>query len=381
MLRWKKILVATDFSPSADVALRSAESLAREGGGALVVVHVVEPITPGYSTRGSTLGLVDIETVSEREAHATLEKIVAASHKRGIPVQAVLRVGKPWVEILEVALEQGVEAICLGNSGRSMFGRLLLGSTAENVVRRSTLPVLVTRDRPLAKIRRVLVPVAFDAGSKQALRVARQAITERTRIMAIHVTVPVSAFDPMVGILIPDEAGTAEELRNYLGKKALGRARLEVRVASDVTAGVLDSGAEGKADLIVISTHGRRGLPRALQMKESDVGSVVVLDSDGDVAGIVTDRDVAIRLVADKLPAATTPVDDIMTSMPFCVGRGMDVEQALKKMEVHGVRRIPVLDEKDELIGVVSLDDILIHLGKTLGVAAALIRAEVAGLV
>jgi CBS domain-containing protein len=119
----------------------------------------------------------------------------------------------------------------------------------------------------------------------------------------------------------------------------------------------------------------------ALQMKESDVGSVVVLDSDGDVAGIVTDRDVAIRLVADKLPAATTPVDDIMTSMPFCVGRGMDVEQALKKMEVHGVRRIPVLDEKDELIGVVSLDDILIHLGKTLGVAAALIRAEVAGLV
>jgi nucleotide-binding universal stress UspA family protein len=264
MLRWKKILAATDFSPSADVALRSAENLAREGGGALVIVHVVEPITPGYSARGSTLGLVDIETVSEREAHATLEKIVAASHKRGIPVQAVLRVGKPWVEILEVALEQGVEAICLGNSGRSMFGRLLLGSTAENVVRRSTLPVLVTRDRPLAKIRRVLVPVAFDAGSKHALRVARQAITERTRIMAIHVTVPVSAFDPMVGILIPDEAGTAEELRNYLGKKALGRARLEVRVTSDVTAGVLDSGAEGKADLIVISTHGRRGLPRAL---------------------------------------------------------------------------------------------------------------------
>jgi nucleotide-binding universal stress UspA family protein len=39
----------------------------------------------------------------------------------------VLRVGKPWVEILEVAREEGVEAICLGNSGRSMFERLLLG--------------------------------------------------------------------------------------------------------------------------------------------------------------------------------------------------------------------------------------------------------------
>lgn len=264
MLRWKKILVATDFSPPAAVALRSAESLAREARAELVVVHVVEPITPGYSTRGSTLGFADIETASERKAHATLEKIVAASHKRGIRVQAVLRVGKPWMEILEVAREHGVEAICLGNSGRSLFERLLLGSTAENVVRRSSLPVLVTRDRPLGKVRRVLVPTAFDAGSKQALQVAREAFPERTSIAALHVTVPVSVFDPMVGVLVPDEAGTTEELRDYLGKKALGRARLEVRVASDLTSGVLDYGEEKKADLIVISTHGRHGLTRAL---------------------------------------------------------------------------------------------------------------------
>ena len=119
----------------------------------------------------------------------------------------------------------------------------------------------------------------------------------------------------------------------------------------------------------------------ALHMKEADVGSVVVLSEAGDVVGIVTDRDVAVRLVAEELPADTTPVDMIMTIMPLCIDRRMDVELALKKMEVHGVRRIPVLDEGNELLGVVSLDDILIHLGKTFGVAAALIRAEVAGLV
>ncbi|HKY60430.1 MAG TPA: CBS domain-containing protein [Gemmatimonadota bacterium] len=118
----------------------------------------------------------------------------------------------------------------------------------------------------------------------------------------------------------------------------------------------------------------------ALHMKEGDVGSVVVVDEDGDIVGIVTDRDIATRLVAEDLPARTTPVNEIMTIMPLCVGRGLDIEQALKKMEVHGVRRIPVLDEGNELVGVVSLDDILIHLGKTFGVAAALVRAEVAGL-
>ena len=138
-------------------------------------------------------------------------------------------------------------------------------------------------------------------------------------------------------------------------------------------------------DLITRSpvTVGRRDTvaEAALQMKEADVGSVVVLDEAGQVVGIVTDRDIAIRLVAEDLRAETTPVDDIMTIMPLCVGRGLDVEQALKKMEIHGVRRIPVIDEGNDLIGVISLDDILIHMGKTLGVAAALIRAEVAGLV
>lgn len=131
----------------------------------------------------------------------------------------------------------------------------------------------------------------------------------------------------------------------------------------------------------VAITRGDSVAAAALKMKEGDVGSVVVLDEAGAVVGIVTDRDVAIRLVAEDLPAETTSVDEIMTLMPMCIRRSVDVEQALKKMEVHGVRRMPVLDEGDELLGVVSLDDILIHVGKTLGVATALIRAEVAGLV
>ena len=264
MLRWKKILVATDFSPSGEGALRSAERLVREAGGTLIVAHVVEPISPGYSMRRSTLGIEEIETVAEREARLALEKIVAGSRKRGARVKGVLRVGKPWAEILEVAHEQGVEAICLGNSGRSLFGRLLLGSTAENVIRRSPLPVLVTRDAPLATVRRVMVPVTFDPGSRQALRVALESFPATTDVTAIHVIVPTSAFDPMVGILIPDETATEEELRDHLGPKALGRARLEVEVASDLTSGILDHGQKRNSDLIVISTHGRRGLSRAL---------------------------------------------------------------------------------------------------------------------
>lgn len=264
MLQWKRILAATDFSPAADHALLSAEGLAREKRGTVVVTHVVEPISPGYTIRGSITRIEEIGTIAESEARATLHRIVADARERGARIKSVLRVGQPWSEILDVADLEGVEAICLGNSGRSLFGRLLLGSTAENVVRRSSVPVLVTRDAPLEAVRRILVPVAFDPGSRQALRVSLEAFPANTQVTAIHVIVPASAFDPMVGVLVPDEAATEEELREYLGQKTLDRGRLDVRVASDLASGILQHGRERKSDLIVISTHGRRGLSRAL---------------------------------------------------------------------------------------------------------------------
>lgn len=115
----------------------------------------------------------------------------------------------------------------------------------------------------------------------------------------------------------------------------------------------------------------------ARSMKENDVGSVVVVET-GAVVGILTDRDIALRLAAGDTPAET-PVDEIMTLMPFCLRGSADIELCLEKMEAHGVRRIPVLDEGGELLGLVSLDDVLMHIGRMLGRAAALIRAEVAG--
>lgn len=264
MLRWKKILAATDFSPSSGVALRSAETLARQGGGTVIVVHVIEPIPPHYTLRPSIPGVLDLDARSKREARKALDQVAAQSRKRHGRVKSILRVGKPWAEILEVAREQGVEAICLGNSGRSAFARLVMGSTAENVVRRSSVPVLVTRHRPLEAVRRITVPVDFDPGSRLALRVATEAFPARTELTAVHVTVPVSPFDPMVGIIISEEAQIGSELEAYLGPKTLRRARPEVRVMSDRTSGILEHAEEHDADLLVIATHGRRGLARAL---------------------------------------------------------------------------------------------------------------------
>jgi predicted transcriptional regulator len=67
-----------------------------------------------------------------------------------------------------------------------------------------------------------------------------------------------------------------------------------------------------------------------------------------------------------------------MTAHPVAVERGTDVEQCIEKMGAQEIRRILVLDESGRLEGVVSLDDIVMHLSNTLEKAATLIRAEVA---
>jgi CBS domain-containing protein len=111
-------------------------------------------------------------------------------------------------------------------------------------------------------------------------------------------------------------------------------------------------------------------------MKEDDVGSVVITEGDR-VVGIVTDRDIVVRLVAEGRNPATAAAEEAMTPTPLCLPARSDVEECLNRMEAHGVRRIPLLDARGKLVGVVSLDDVLLYLGVQVGSAAALIRKEV----
>jgi len=95
----------------------------------------------------------------------------------------------------------------------------------------------------------------------------------------------------------------------------------------------------------------------ARRMQEMDVGSLPVLDGKA-VAGIVTDRDIAVRGVAAGMIPQESLVADVMTAeVRFC--RADDtVEQAMAEMGDLQVRRLPVLDAKNEIVGIVSLGDL-----------------------
>ena len=95
-------------------------------------------------------------------------------------------------------------------------------------------------------------------------------------------------------------------------------------------------------------------------MDQEDVGSVPVLEGDR-LAGIVTDRDITVRAVAKGKDPRGMPVREITSRDVVTVGPDDDLSEALKLMASYQVRRIPVVDAEERLVGVVSQADVAIE--------------------
>lgn len=93
-------------------------------------------------------------------------------------------------------------------------------------------------------------------------------------------------------------------------------------------------------------------------MRERDIGDVLVTD-EGALRGVLTDRDIALRAVAEELPEDTTAAEICSTDVVTCSSFD-DVADALELMREHAVRRLPVVD-RGRLVGVVSLGDLVIE--------------------
>jgi CBS domain-containing protein len=96
-------------------------------------------------------------------------------------------------------------------------------------------------------------------------------------------------------------------------------------------------------------------------MRDLDVGALPIVGEDGRLAGMITDRDIVVRGVAEGRDPETTRVSDFAEGKPVTVGADDSVEVVLATMSKHGVRRVPVIDGHD-LIGVVSQADVARHL-------------------
>jgi CBS domain-containing protein len=124
-------------------------------------------------------------------------------------------------------------------------------------------------------------------------------------------------------------------------------------------------------DLIVVSRL----------MREEHVGCVIVVEpavreSAFKPVGVVTDRDLVVAVLAKGVDPKALQVSDVMTREPVVAYEEESAGAALRKMRKIGVRRLPVVGQQEELIGVISLDDIIDKLVSELEDAAGSVRSE-----
>lgn len=113
----------------------------------------------------------------------------------------------------------------------------------------------------------------------------------------------------------------------------------------------------------------------ARRMRREKVGSVVVQENDTPV-GIITDRDLAVRVLAEERNPAKTTVGSVMSKFPAFVKAHRSLPEALAVMREMSVRRLPAVDESGRVIGLLSLDDALISLAGQFAQIEGVLRAE-----
>jgi len=144
MLTFKTILHPTDFSERSALAMRLAGSLARDHGARLIVVHVAVP-PPAIAVEGMALPPPALDLKLLR---AQLQQVRPEDAK--VPVEHRLVEGDAAAEILRLAGEMNCDLIVMGTHGRTWLSRMLMGSVAEQVVRKASCPVLTVKaQRPV----------------------------------------------------------------------------------------------------------------------------------------------------------------------------------------------------------------------------------------
>jgi nucleotide-binding universal stress UspA family protein len=263
-----RIIVGHDLRSGGDNALESALVLASRGTTWIRLVHVVAP----HHFHRAMLGQASQRTVEEIVTRSGMKLEERVRHQSTDRIDYEVRVGKPLVELILASRAWQADLIIIGNTAQPPTH--LLGGTAEQLIRRAFVPVLVIRKPLKCKAERFLLPTDFSEGARKAAKEGiALAESFRGRIFFFH------AFDPspwynypygdetidstMMPELTPEDIECDWE--SFIGglslKSVPSQTSAEYGPAADMIVRYADT---IRADIIVMGTHGRTGLEHML---------------------------------------------------------------------------------------------------------------------
>jgi nucleotide-binding universal stress UspA family protein len=254
----KTILVPTDFSKEADNALEVAASIARNTDAKIILLHIVEGIYEDSYTASGTIipedGMdkVFIMKMIEKAGNC-MKKKIAGMALDGIHVKPVVKVGSVFKNISEIIAEHKVDLIVMGTQGATSVSEMFTGSNTEKVVRLAKCLVLSVKDKAERyQIKNLVFATDFQDDSATFIeRIKELQNLFNFNLHVVYVNTPMN---------FQADEETKEEMRDYALKYQLRNYTLHIINSYREEDGIILLAEEIDADVIALSTHGRKGL-------------------------------------------------------------------------------------------------------------------------
>jgi nucleotide-binding universal stress UspA family protein len=273
----KNILVPIDFSQESLKAVRYAIAFAKRFNSDLLLIHVVEPLSPMAGFEAVPIAIDEGQRLKDFERRLT--QFAAANLPRDIVAQIAVRHGSAFEEVVSVAKSSPIDLIVASTHGHTGFKRVLFGSTAERLVQHAPCPMLVVRGqehefvassgKPSDQIRieRLLVPIDFSDCSRKALEYAVAFAAQfKAQILCLHaLEIPYGTGE--AGIVLETEAfrkkmheEASRQMAAFLQEQALPGSQERIIKVGTPYREIIQTADEKQSNLIILGTHGRSGV-------------------------------------------------------------------------------------------------------------------------
>lgn len=289
MSQLENILVATDLSSLARQAADRAARLARASGARLRLVHALNAGVAAQLQQMLGLGSAIEATLVEQTRHELQALADDLAAERQAPFETALVQGNVVDEIARQAEGVSADLVVLGARGAGFLRRLILGSTAERLLRKSMRPMLVVKQRAHEPYRRVLVALDFSAWSEPLIDLARRVAPGAHLVLLSAYEVPFEGKLRYAGVADAAIQGYRERARRAAEQQlhALAtRANLALGdwtpclPFADASLAIVEHELALACDLVVMGKHGRNMVEELLL---GSVTSHVLAESAGDV--------------------------------------------------------------------------------------------------
>ena len=280
----KKILVPTDFSKPAQIAIDVAGDIARKANAQLILLHVIEEAS---GTSFNITGEVDVSGGWEdklftmkmiEKSKKQMAKVYEDVKATGARVKQELRVGTAFHGMRDIITEQEVDLVVMGTAGRSKMEEMIIGTNTEKVVRHAKCPVLTVHKKPVTTdFKNIVYATSMSKDEEVFSRVVRT--TQQLYDSTVH----------LVRINTPGNFQRDAVVRKYMQDfaKKLQLKNFTINIFNDLTEeeGIIYFADSIDADLVAMATHGRTGFAHVLA---GSIAEEVVSHSKRPVLTFVT---------------------------------------------------------------------------------------------